>query len=166
MAECLLVCIGTTQTQTNPLKWCQTMTQVSFRRQSRSELQKLLPTWFSILEIYFIWKEKNVATELITKRRVQMEHVHSPIVLSTSIDTTKYIIQEDCERKKSAPYSTSSVLMFPHWAINILYTLFEQISPNLLSSPSNPSVVKSSSRNSFSCTCQYTENNKVKCHYW
>lgn len=67
-------------------------------------------------------------------------------------------------RKKSAPSSTSSVLIDPLWAIRILYNLFEQTSPSLLSSPSNPSVFKSLSRNSFSCTCELYKNQQS--HKW
>lgn len=51
--------------------------------------------------------------------------------------------------------------MLPLCAIIILYTLFEQISPNLLSSPSSPSVVKSLRRNSFSCTFQLIRTCKI-----
>lgn len=71
---------------------------------------------------------------------------------------------DDCCLKKSAPSSTSSVLIFPLWAISILYTLFEQTSPNLLSSPRKPSVVKSLSRNSFSCT--YHIKQQCKYHHF
>lgn len=55
--------------------------------------------------------------------------------------------------------------MPPLCAIRILYTLLEQISPNLLSSlPKSPSIIKSLRRNSFSCTC-YSQK-KSSAYFW